>query len=98
MEELLETILTIRSYVIAAVLMVSAATAVTAALVFMLSLRLRKREIETMTRIGGSRATIMAVLATEIASVIVASAAIAALLTVLTGQFGSIVIRNFILT
>ena len=98
MDELLETILTIQSYVVAAVLMVGAGTLATAALVFMLSLRLRQREIETMTRIGGSRATIIAVLAAEIASVIAASAAVAALLTFLTGQFGSAVIRNFILT
>jgi len=98
MEELLETILTVQSYVVAAVLMVGAGTLATAALVFMLSLRLRRREIETMTRIGGSRAMIVSVLAAEIVSVIGVSAILAALLTVLTGQFGSTVIRSFLLT
>ncbi len=66
MDELLQTILTVQSFVVTAVVIVGLATLATATLVFMLSLRLRRREIETMVKIGGSRASIFAVLATEI--------------------------------
>lgn len=98
MEDLLETILTIQSYVIAAVLVIGLSTLATAALVFMLSIRLRKREIGTMVKIGGSRASILGVLACEILGVIAAGAVLAAGLTFLTSKFGSVIIRLLILS
>ena len=63
MNDLLDTILTVQSYVVAAVVIVGIATLATASLVFMLSLRLRRREILTMTKIGGSSGRIFGVLA-----------------------------------
>ena len=69
MDELLSTILTVQSYVVAAVVIVGIATLATASLVFMLSLRLRRREIQTMIKIGGSRGRILGVLASEIVGV-----------------------------
>jgi ABC-type antimicrobial peptide transport system permease subunit len=48
----------VQTFVIAAVVVVGISTLATAILVFMLSLRLRRREIETMRKIGGSRASI----------------------------------------
>lgn len=98
MNDLLDTILTIRSYVVAAILIVAAATLATAALVFLLSLRLRKREIETMVKIGGSRRRIAAVLVSEVVAVLVLGAALAGGLTLLTSRFGSAAIRTFILS
>ncbi|MHC4219643.1 MAG: ABC transporter permease, partial [Planctomycetota bacterium] len=66
MDELLATILTVQSFVVAAVIIVGTATLATASLVVLLSLRLRRREIETMIKIGGSGARIVSVLAAEV--------------------------------
>jgi putative ABC transport system permease protein len=98
MQELLETILTIQSYVLTAVVIVGAATLATAALVFLLSLRLRRREIETMRKIGGARLAIASVLVSEVAVVLVLSIALAGGLTLLTSRFGSAAIRALLLS
>ena len=96
MNDLLDTVLTVRSYVIAAMGIVALATVATAALVFLLSLRLRRREIETMSKIGGSRSRVAAVLGCEVLVVLACSLTIAAALTALTTQFGSEVILLFV--
>jgi putative ABC transport system permease protein len=98
MQELLETILTIQSYVVTAVVIVGAATLATAALVFLLSLRLRRREIETMMKLGGSRLAVASVLVSEMAVVLVLSTALAGGLTLLTSRFGSAAIRALLLS
>jgi putative ABC transport system permease protein len=98
MSDLLATILTVQSYVVAAVVIVGLATLATASLVFMLSLRLRRREIQTMIKIGGSRVRILGVLASEIAGVLVAGMALAGGLTFLTSRFGADIIRALILS
>jgi putative ABC transport system permease protein len=98
MNELLETVLTVRSYVVAAMGTVALATLATAALVFMLSLRLRRREIETMVKIGGSRGSVAAVLASEVVGVLVLGALLAVALTLLTSRFGSDAIRALLLS
>jgi putative ABC transport system permease protein len=98
MDDLLDTILTIQIYVVAAILIVAVATLATAALVFLLSLRLRRREIETMVKIGGSRLCVAAVLISEVVVVLVLGAALAGGLTLLTSRFGSAAIRTFILS
>ena len=73
------------------------ATLATAALVFLLSLRLRRREIETMVKIGGSRGRIGAVLVSEVVVVLVAGVLLAGVLTVLTRRFGEAAIRALLL-
>lgn len=98
MNELLDTILTIQGFVVAAILLVAAATVATAALVFLLSLRLRRREIETMTKIGGSRGTIGAILVSEVAAVLVLGVVLAGALTLVTSQFGAGIIRAWLLS
>jgi putative ABC transport system permease protein len=98
MQELLETILTIQSYVVTAVVIVGAATLATAALVFLLSLRLRRREIETMRKIGGARLAVASVLVSEVVVVLVLSIALAGGLTLLTSRFGSAAIRALLLS
>jgi putative ABC transport system permease protein len=97
MNELLDTILTIQGFVVGAILLVAIATLATAALVFMLSLRLRRREIETMTKIGGSKAHIGSLLASEVVAVLVAGVLLAGGLTVLTSRFGAGIIRALLL-
>jgi putative ABC transport system permease protein len=96
MDELLDTVLTVQTFVIAAVVVVGISTLATAILVFMLSLRLRRREIETMRKIGGSRASIGWVMVSEIVVVLVAGVVLAAGLTAITSRFGSEAIRAVI--
>jgi len=96
MDELLDTVLTVQTFVIAAVVVVGISTLATAILVFMLSLRLRRREIETMRKIGGSRASIGWVMVSEIVVVLVAGVVLATGLTVITSRFGSEAIRAVI--
>lgn len=96
MDELLDTILTVQTFVIAAVAVVGLSTLATAILVFLLSLRLRRREIETMVKIGGSRGSIVWVMTSEIVVVLVMGVLLAATLTLLTSQFGSSAIRALI--
>ncbi len=96
-DELLETILTIQQFIVAAVIIVGLATIATAALVFMLSLRLRRREIDTMLKIGGSRPRVASMLLAEVAIVIILSGLIASVITLLTWRFGPGVIESLVL-
>ncbi len=96
-EDLLGTVFTVQQYVIAAVSVVGGATVMLAILVFLLSLRLRKRERLTLFKIGGSRGAIAAMMAAEIVAVVVASFALAAALTTLIAIWGSDLIRAFLL-
>jgi len=96
MAELLDTIFTVKAYVVAAVGFAGVATLATTALVFLLSLRLREREIETMVKIGGSPARVAAILVSEIAAVLVLAAGLAGLLTALASRFGSTAVRLWI--
>ena len=98
MDELLGTILTIRSYVVAAIGLVAVAPLATAALVFLLSLRLRRREIETMAKIGGTRWSVAAVLVSEVVVVLVVGIGLASGLTLATSRLGSAAIRALLLS
>jgi hypothetical protein len=66
-------------------------------LVFMLSLRLRGREIETMVKIGGARGSVAAMLWVEVIAVLALAASAAGGLTLLIGRFGSSAIRALLL-
>ena len=96
MNELLDTVLTIQRFVVAGAVIVGVATLASAALVFLLSLRLRRRERETLFKIGGSRLAVGAVMASEIVLVLTSGIAAAGLLTVLTSRFGAVAIRALI--
>jgi putative ABC transport system permease protein len=91
--ELLGTVFTVRQFVVFAVSIVGLATLATAALVFMLSLRLRQRERLTLFKIGAARPAITMLLLAEVAAVIVVSILLAALLTFATQRFGADVIQ-----
>ena len=93
MDDLLGTVLTIRSFVLAGVVLVGLAALATAALVFLLSIRLRRREIETISKLGGSRGAVGTVLLSEMVAVVAMGALLAALFTVLTSQVGSAALR-----
>jgi putative ABC transport system permease protein len=98
MEELLDTVFTVRRYVVAALALVATATLTTGALVFFLSFRLRRREVETLVKIGGSRGRVAAVLASEVVFVLALALALAGLLTIITTHFGSAAIREVLLS
>ncbi len=93
MDELLDTVLTVQRFIVAGAVVVGLATLGSTALVFLLSLRLRRREIETLFKIGGSRAGIWAMMTAEVVVVLVAGVTLAAGLTLLTSQFGAAAIR-----
>lgn len=97
MQDLLSTVITVRRYVMAAVVGVGAATLATMILVFVLSLQLRRREMETMVKIGGARGRVAAIVATEVICVLGAGGLLAAALSVALWQFGDSAIRTFLL-
>ena len=96
-DDLLGTIFTVQNFVVAGMLLVGLAALATAVLVFVLSLRLRRREIETMARIGGSKLRVAGVLVTEIAVVVLASVVLAGFLTAVTTRFASTAVRVLLL-
>jgi len=96
-DELLDTILTIQQFIVAAVIIVASATVATAALVFLLSLKLRRREIDTMHKIGGSRLRVASTLFAEVLIVVILSGSLAAVMTMITWRYGPGVIESFIL-
>jgi putative ABC transport system permease protein len=96
-EDLLGTVVTVQGFVVAALGLVALATAATAVLVFLLSLRLRRREIDTIMKIGGSRPRVAAVLFSEVVVVLLTGATLATGLTLLTSRFGEAAVRAFLL-
>jgi putative ABC transport system permease protein len=97
-DDLLGTVFTVRGYVVAALALVAVATLATAALVFALSIRLRQREIETLVKIGGSRASVAIVLLAEVVFVLLCSGMLAAGLTLATEGLGGAAIRSLLLS
>lgn len=89
MDDLLRTVLTVRRYVVAAVAIVSLSTLGTMLLVLVLSLQLRRRELETMFKIGGSPLRMAAIVGTEILTVLLAGGGLALLLVLLTRWLSS---------
>lgn len=96
-EELLETVLTIQQFIVAAVIIVGSATVATAALVFLLSLKLRRLEIDTMHKIGGSRIRVASILMAEVFIVVILSGVLAVVMNMITWRFGPGVIESFVL-
>ncbi len=91
--EVLETMFSVRNYVILGTIGVGVATLMTASLVFLLSIRLRRREIETIRKIGGSSRRLTGMLASEILLVMFGGVVIAGALTIGASRFGYLLIR-----
>jgi len=91
--DLLATILSVRDYVLVASIGIGISTVATAVLVFILSIRLRRREIETIRKIGGSGRRLHAILAAETLLVVLVSVLIAGGLTVVVSRFGPAAVR-----
>ncbi len=97
MDELLATVFAVRQYVLAAIALVALATVATIALVFALSIRLRRAEILTMSRIGAAPLRIAGIVAAEIMLVLAAGLMIALLLTWLATIWGDDLFRWMLL-
>jgi putative ABC transport system permease protein len=81
MDELLDTVFAVQRYVLVAMALVGAATAAVVLLVFLLSLRARRAEMDTLFRLGGSSVAIGSLMLAEMAIVLLLSVGLAALLT-----------------
>jgi putative ABC transport system permease protein len=92
-DELLDTMFSVRDWVLLGSLAVGLATAMTAALVFALSIRVRRREIETIRKIGGGRKRLATILGAEILVVIATAIVIAGALTAVVSRFGELAVR-----
>ncbi|MDA0839605.1 MAG: hypothetical protein O3B01_17765 [Planctomycetota bacterium] len=79
--ELLGVVFRVKRFFDANFLLVAIATALFMALVVMLSLRIRQREMETMFRIGCSRLTIFWLQVSELAIILIISAGLAGILS-----------------
>jgi putative ABC transport system permease protein len=91
--EVLETMFSVRDYVILGSIGVGVATLFTTALVFLLSIRLRHREIETIRKLGGSSRRLIGVLVSEILLVVCSGVVIAGVLTAGVSRFGDLLVR-----
>ncbi len=96
MNELIATVVRVRGYVIAVALLLGCGTLLTICLVFLLSIRLRRRELATMEKIGCSRSLVAALVGSEAAIVFAVALALALLLTLLTAWGGESLIRGLI--
>jgi putative ABC transport system permease protein len=93
MDSLLGMVFSVRQYVLVAVVLVGMAAFATTTMVFLLSIRLRRAEINTMTRMGADPRRVAAILGAEIVLVMTASLVLAGALTALATAWGEEMIR-----
>ncbi|MEO2047318.1 MAG: ABC transporter permease [Pirellulales bacterium] len=88
MNSLMKRILMVRSYIVAAIALISLVTLLTMSLVIVLSIRLRRSELATMSKIGCSRHKIVSILGSQIAIILVVSLILATMLSAATNLCG----------
>jgi len=96
-DSLMTNIFRIRNVLDAVILVVGLATVLALVLVFALSLRLRQREIDTISRIGCSRSTIVRLLAAELMLIVWMSAVVCTVLLWLVQVNSGSLVRTLIL-
>ncbi len=96
MDQLLGTILTVQQFVTAGAVLLGLATVATAGLVFWLSLRLRRREMTTIFKIGAARHTVGTLMASEVVGVLLLGMVLAGGLTVVTSRFAGVAARYLV--
>jgi putative ABC transport system permease protein len=90
---LLKTVFSVRDFIVlGSICIIFAATAITI-LVFVLSIQLRRREIETIRKIGGPRRRLRAILFTEILMVVCGAVVIAGGMTAGVSRLSGVLIR-----
>ena len=95
-DDLVNTMFAVKDSIIAAAIVIGMATAVIVGLVFWLSIKLRRKEIETMKTIGGAKGTINTILGLEIGSILVVSLLLAVGFTLLFGELALSWIQHWI--
>lgn len=96
-DALLATIFRIRTVLDGIILLVGFTTLLALVLVFSLSLRLREHEIETISKLGASRATVACLLGAEISIIIVISALICFAILLLAGHLDQEIVRRLLI-
>lgn len=97
-DELLETVFAIQNLVLIALAIIGAVTFLLVIVVFMLSLKQRSRELETIVKIGGSRRRVVGMILTEIGTVMVSGLAVASCITWLTLQLAPFLVRELLMS
>lgn len=93
-DTLLATIFKIRNVLDAVILLVGLATLLALILVFSLSLRLREKEIEIISKLGCSRMTTVKLLSAELALLILGSSLVSTALLATINHFDQILVTN----
>jgi putative ABC transport system permease protein len=96
-DALLENIFKIKNVLDAVILIVGISTLLALLLVFFLSLRLRQREIDTIFKLGCSRATTARLLFAEILIIMLISASFCAVILFLTSRFDESLVRYLLM-
>ncbi len=91
--DLLDTVFAVRDYVILAGAGVAIAAFCVMSLVFILSVRMRKREIETIKKIGGTKQRLGGILSMEIVIVVFSGIFLAAVFTGIVSMFSELLIQ-----
>jgi putative ABC transport system permease protein len=91
--EMMDMVFQVKRFFDANAALVAVATSLLLALVIVLSVRLRRREMQTMFRLGCSRLTIVRMLAAELLIILAAGAAITTALVALTLLFAPHILR-----
>jgi putative ABC transport system permease protein len=97
-DELLNTVFTVRDYIVVGIAMIAIATAIVASLVFYLSLQSRRGERYTLARIGASQLQVQSLMATEIITVLLLSAVLTSLLVIVTRHYGITLMQELLFT
>ena len=95
-QELISSILRMKRTLDTVIITVSISTLMTIALVFLLSVRLREKEIKTIFRLGCSRMAASGFIGAEILIIAVASVTLAGVLFILIGSQSDMIIKHLI--
>jgi putative ABC transport system permease protein len=95
-EELVDTVISVRDLLLLAALSIGVATLLVTTLVFLLSIQLRKREIATMKSIGAAPGVVRGVLLSEILMVIGLSLLLAGLYILVLQYLGIPLLEKYL--
>ena len=91
----MQNIFRIKNMMDGIVLVVGLATVAAIVLVFAMSLRLRQREINTITKLGCRRLTIVGLLSAEVVIIVLMSGILCLALTLVTQHYSTQLVRSF---
>ncbi|MEJ2163349.1 MAG: hypothetical protein P8X60_08560 [Robiginitalea sp.] len=95
-DELVNTVVSVKDLLFLAAISVGLATLLITALVFLLSIQLRKAEIVTMRQIGAARGVVRGILVTEILLVLGIGVVLALSLVWMVNRLGIPLLENYL--